>query len=292
LVVCDKGGEYSTPESGPAVCGPDLTGQWLTHNYYHADGNGNITALESSLETLSASYRYDSFGNTLSQSGGLADANVYRFSSKEIHALSGLYYFGLRWYAPGVQRWLNRDPIGELGGLNLYCYVENNPLFRNDPFGLSNRDVLNIIKAAQNSIDSMTKKGQRINDGILGGNLNNWTAFLLSWVPNKDDDYKLKGCGEQSQAVLFDLLKQSYDDSWIMTQTYVNTLPFGIPHQYLILHSTNPTDPTIVIDPQKNKVRIDNFPTMNFQIPHAPDVYTKPAGNNGFSVQLEVQPSP
>jgi hypothetical protein len=36
-----------------------------------------------------ASYRHDPFGNTISKSGMLADANVYRFSSKEIHARSG-----------------------------------------------------------------------------------------------------------------------------------------------------------------------------------------------------------
>lgn len=32
--------------------------------------------------------------------------------------------------------WLNRDPIGELGGLNLYGYAGNNPICFVDPFGL------------------------------------------------------------------------------------------------------------------------------------------------------------
>ncbi len=65
------------------------SGTWSTHNYYHADGNGNITYLVNSSQTLAASYRYDPYGNLISQSGGLASANVYRFSSKEIHAASG-----------------------------------------------------------------------------------------------------------------------------------------------------------------------------------------------------------
>jgi RHS repeat-associated protein len=117
-----------------------------------------------SSQTQAASYRYDPFGNTISQSGSLATANVYRFSSKEIHDASGLYYYTHRWYAPNLQRWLNRDPVGELGfvrllvvsGLdqvkkmvqmlqfkatvghqaNLYDYVLNNPLNQSDPLGL------------------------------------------------------------------------------------------------------------------------------------------------------------
>ncbi len=37
--------------------------------------------------------------------------------------------------ASGRAKWLNRAPIGELGGLNLYGYVSNDPLDRYDPFG-------------------------------------------------------------------------------------------------------------------------------------------------------------
>ena len=111
------------------------TGNWSTHHYYHADGNGNITYLVSGSQTLGASYRYDPFGNTVSSSGGLASANVYRFSSKEIHVNSGLYYYGYRWYAPGLQRWPNRDPIGEAGGFNVYRFVNNDPISQFDPFG-------------------------------------------------------------------------------------------------------------------------------------------------------------
>jgi RHS repeat-associated protein len=106
------------------------------HAYYHADANGNITALMNNNGLLLASYTYDPFGNMLSMSGPLADANAYRFSSKEVGRNSGLYYYGFRFYDANSQRWLNRDPIGERGGTNLFAYVANEPLRRRDPLGL------------------------------------------------------------------------------------------------------------------------------------------------------------
>jgi hypothetical protein len=79
------------------------TGTWSTHNFYHADGNGNITRMINSGQSTVASYRYDPFGRMISQSGTLAGANVYRFSSKEFHSPSGLYYYGYRFYDPNLQ---------------------------------------------------------------------------------------------------------------------------------------------------------------------------------------------
>ena len=105
-------------------------------SYYHADGNGNITAMINASQTLVAKYLYDSFGNTLAQSGSLADVNAYRFSSKEWNGNSGLYYYLYRFYDPNLQRWVNRDPIGELGGVNLFDFVKNRSINSIDSFGL------------------------------------------------------------------------------------------------------------------------------------------------------------
>lgn len=87
------------------------SGSWSTHNYYHADGNGNITYLVNSSQTLAASYRYDPYGNTISSSGSLAATNVYRFSSKELHANADIYYYGYRWYKPSLQRWTLKETV-------------------------------------------------------------------------------------------------------------------------------------------------------------------------------------
>ncbi len=106
------------------------------HALYHADGNGNITAIINAQQLVLGRYIYDPFGNILSKSGPLADANTYRFSSKDYHANSGLYYYGYRFYDPNLQRWPNRDPIEEKGGFNLYVFVKNGSLNNIDPFGL------------------------------------------------------------------------------------------------------------------------------------------------------------
>src|SRR5439155_6537881 len=107
-----------------------------SHYFYHADGNGNVTMLVNSLQLAVAKYLYDPYGNTLSSSGPVADANLYRFSSKEAHAGSGLVYYLYRFYEPGLQRWLNQDPIGERGGIGLYLFVDNSPSSFIDSYGL------------------------------------------------------------------------------------------------------------------------------------------------------------
>jgi RHS repeat-associated protein len=111
------------------------TGGWTNQWFYHADGNGNITYLVDANQALAASYRYDPFGNTTSSSGAQTGANIYRFSSKEIHINSGLYYYGYRFYDSNSQRWLSRDPVLESGGPNLYAFAANDPLGRYDPLG-------------------------------------------------------------------------------------------------------------------------------------------------------------
>jgi hypothetical protein len=40
------------------------------------------------------------------------------------------------YYDPGAQRWLNRDPIGETGGVNLFRFAHNDPHGWEDAFGL------------------------------------------------------------------------------------------------------------------------------------------------------------
>ena len=87
-------------------------------------------------QNVVARYLYDPFGNTLSATGPKAALNKYRFSSKEWHGPSGMVYYLYRWYVPELQRWPNRDPIEEYGGVNLYAFSKNAPIDWTDPLGL------------------------------------------------------------------------------------------------------------------------------------------------------------
>jgi insecticidal toxin complex protein TccC len=62
------------------------------------------------------------------------DYKTVRYSGKEMD-VSGLYYYGERYYAAWLQRWLSADPNGEVDGLNLYAMVGNNPLLYVDRTG-------------------------------------------------------------------------------------------------------------------------------------------------------------
>lgn len=102
------------------------------------DGNGNVAGLARATDgALTAQYEYNAFGETVAIEGTYAAQNPFRFSTKHTDSETGHLYYGHRSYAPSLGRWLNRDPLGEEGGLNLYGFVENAPTTWADPFGLA-----------------------------------------------------------------------------------------------------------------------------------------------------------
>jgi RHS repeat-associated protein len=112
-------------------------------NYaYLYDANGNVGQLidwahdpNDPAAAIVAKYEYDPYGNVTAQSGSYAADNPFRFSTKYWDDETGLGYWDQRFYNPALGRWLNRDPIGELGGPNLYAYVGNDPVDRFDALG-------------------------------------------------------------------------------------------------------------------------------------------------------------
>jgi RHS repeat-associated protein len=93
------------------------------------DGNGNVMSLVSMADgSTAAQYEYGPFGEVIRATGPMAKANPFRFSTKYQDDETDLLYYGYRYYNAGTGRWLNRDPLGELGGFNLYASCANNLL--------------------------------------------------------------------------------------------------------------------------------------------------------------------
>jgi RHS repeat-associated protein len=138
LMVLD-GGSVNTSYTGAPNTDPSDD-----HYFPLWDRMGNITGYRkadtavtsSDLSTTGAILDYDGFGRELRSSGPAADKVPFHFSSKFTDAETGLNYYGYRYYDPVNGRWLGRDPIGERGGQNLYCFVDNSPHYRWDLLGL------------------------------------------------------------------------------------------------------------------------------------------------------------
>jgi len=101
------------------------------------DHNGNIVAYVSENGGIESLYVYDAYGNTIEKSGEKADVHSFGFSTKYHDREVGLIGYQKRFYCPDHGRWLNRDPIEEEGGENLYAFCGNNPINKYDLLGQS-----------------------------------------------------------------------------------------------------------------------------------------------------------
>ena len=85
--------------------------------------------------------QYDPFGAaTVSPDSTLV--NNLRLPGQYFDSETGLHYNWHRYYEPELGRYLTPDPIGLDGGINVFTYVQNNPINWNDPIGLQYADTL------------------------------------------------------------------------------------------------------------------------------------------------------
>ncbi|RXV64563.1 RHS repeat protein [Burkholderia stabilis] len=122
---------------GSSMIELDAQADLLTREEYYPYGG---TAVWSARSDIEAKYK------------------TVRYSGQERDA-AGLYYYGLRYYAPWLARWINPDPAGPIDGLNLFCMVGNNPVTRKDVGGLA--------REQQPLLQPQTQNARRINLSIL-----------------------------------------------------------------------------------------------------------------------------
>ena len=111
--------------------------------YYTRDHLGSVREIVSQTGVLQVRYDYDAYGKRaiLYQNGSYIKGCDFGYTGHlTLDSLavgqSEIVLTHFRAYDPQLGRWLNPDPIGETGGLNLYEYVGGNPIRHVDLFGL------------------------------------------------------------------------------------------------------------------------------------------------------------
>jgi len=125
----------------------DPTGRFLAIS----DESGNIRGLvDPTSGTLASRFDYTSFGELIVGTGGIAATMPFRFATKYVDSETGLADYNHRFYSARLGRFINRDPIGEMGGANLYAYAGNDPVNGFDYLGLTpiviqGQDLQNLL---------------------------------------------------------------------------------------------------------------------------------------------------
>ena len=105
-------------------------GSWFTYGH---DVTKNVWEVFGPSGYIRTSYDYAPFG-AVSATGDVTQP--FQWSSEFYDSELGLVYYNYRHYSPTDGRWLSRDPIGEQGGRNLYCFVGNNSVSNEEFLGL------------------------------------------------------------------------------------------------------------------------------------------------------------
>ncbi|WP_285423646.1 RHS repeat-associated core domain-containing protein [Pseudomonas sp. efr-133-TYG-103a] len=141
----------------------DGSGALQTIRYYHNDLNGLPEQLTETDGRTVWQARYHVWGNTCEETREpyfIEEQNL-RFQGQYLDRETGLHYNTFRFYDPDIGRFTTPDPIGLLGGLNLYQYAPN-PVGWVDPWGLAacGKNIDALRNGPQKTTVSVKTKGE------------------------------------------------------------------------------------------------------------------------------------
>jgi RHS repeat-associated protein len=172
-----------------------LLGSTAGHCFWHPEGRGDAVAVADSPDARAISQcQYGPFGEVIRAAGPMGKDNPFRFSTKSQDDEADLLYYGYRYYNASTGRWLNRDPIDEAGGRNLYAFVRNNGLGSVDYLGRisTSRAVCGCCECAVGISMGTVVKYQR--DPVTGypGSWFDWTVYLDYFPTDKPGSVSYK----------------------------------------------------------------------------------------------------
>jgi RHS repeat-associated protein len=108
---------------------------------YHADHLGSTMLLTNDNgQPTGDYYEYDSYGTQTYRTGTASTPFQWHGTLGVTTENNGLVHMRARFYHPRIMRFVNEDPIGFQGGMNLFAFVNGDPISGVDPAGLCRYD--------------------------------------------------------------------------------------------------------------------------------------------------------
>lgn len=191
---------YFLYDGDQSVCECDSTGTLTASNTFGADGllsrravtetpattfytfdeHGNVAQRLNSSGAVQNTDLYDSYG---SRTGTVSQPDPFGYGAQDGYytdAETGLLLLTHRFYDPATGRFVTRDPLSYAGGINLYGYVQNDPVNEKDPDGTNPPSVLEVVEdVVEDAVGGTVEVGAGAGVVAIGGATLGGVGILL-----------------------------------------------------------------------------------------------------------------